>query len=261
VHGGVSFGPYVKGFEKLLAKPITYIETYLASEGFIAYQDRPDSNGGMHMVIDNGLFFEFVPFNEQNFDENGVLVNRFPETYTIDEVEEGKEYALLLTSVSGAYRYLIGDMIKFTDKSRYEVIITGRTKHFLNLCGEHMSQDNMNRAIELTERELNVSIPEFTVAGIEYDNMFAHKWYIGATEQVDAAIVKEAIDRHLKHLNDDYRVERIAAIKEVFVEVMPDQLFYDWMKKHGKVGGQHKFPRVLKGDMFKDWEAFLAEKK
>lgn len=261
VHGGVSFGPYVKGFEKLLAKPLTYIETYLASEGFIAYQDRPDSNGGMHMVIDNGLFFEFVPFNEKNFDENGVLVNRFPETYTIDEVEEGKEYALLLTSVSGAYRYLIGDMIKFTDKSRYEVIITGRTKHFLNLCGEHMSQDNMNRAIELTERELNVSIPEFTVAGIEYDNMFAHKWYIGATEQVGAAVVKEAIDRHLKHLNDDYRVERIAAIKEVFVEVMPDQLFYDWMKKHGKVGGQHKFPRVLKGDMFKDWEAFLAEKK
>lgn len=261
VHGGVSFGPYAKSFERLLERPITYIETYLASEGFIAYQDRPDSNGGMHMVIDNGLFFEFVPFNEKNFDKEGRLRTRYPETFTIDETVEGQEYVLLLTTCAGAYRYLIGDMIRFTDKSRYEIIITGRTKHFLNLCGEHLSQDNMNRAVELTERDLNVSLPEFTVAGIKYDSMFAHKWYVGTVDEVRAELLKQQLDKHLKDLNDDYRVERIAAIKDVIVEVLPTHYFYEWLKLHGKQGGQHKFPRVIKGGQLKDWEQFLENKR
>jgi hypothetical protein len=139
VHGGVSFTPYQKGFEKLLARPITYIETYLASEGFIAFQNRPEAEG-MQLVLDNGLYYEFVPFNEKNFDADGDIILK-PETHCIDEVEEGKEYALLLSSCAGAWRYLIGDTIKFTDLKRAEIVITGRTKHFLNFCGEHLSQE------------------------------------------------------------------------------------------------------------------------
>lgn len=258
VHGGVSFGPYEKGFRKLLGKPITYIETYLASEGFIAFQSRPDTPA-MQMVVDNGLFFEFVPFNDRNFDANGEMVNE-PEALTFNQVEEGKEYALLLSTCAGAWRYLIGDTIKFTDLARNEIVITGRTKHFLSICGEHLSQENMNRAMELVESDLNVGIREFTVAGVSHGSMFAHQWYLGTDASLDPDLVRQAIDAHLKVLNDDYRVERIAAIKDVNVHILPSQVFYEWMKMKGKEGGQHKFPRVLKGENLRSWEAFLIDK-
>ncbi len=260
VHGGVSFSPYAKTFEKLLAKPITYIETYLASEGFLAYQTRPNTTS-MQLVLDNGLFFEFIPFNEENFDDEG---HYFPdaETLTIDQVEEGKEYAVLISSCAGAWRYLIGDTIKFTSKAFSEIVITGRTKHFLNLCGEHLSQENMNRAIQLVEEQMNIAFPEFTVAGIKHDSMFAHKWYLGTPNDcsaMDVKAIRDRIDQNLKDLNDDYRVERIAAIRDVKVEVLPLELFYDFMRKLGKEGGQNKFPRVIKNEKLNDWEQFLDE--
>ncbi|MCX6230691.1 MAG: GH3 auxin-responsive promoter family protein [Bacteroidetes bacterium] len=255
VHGGVSFEPYKKGFEKLLARPLTYMETYLASEGFIAYQSRPNTNS-MQLVVDNGLFFEFVPFNGENFDDEGDL-NCNPKTLTIGQVEENKEYALLISSAAGAWRYLIGDTIKFTNKSLSEIVITGRTKHFLNICGEHLSQENMNMAVKMLGDELNVEIKEFTVAGIKYETMFAHKWYIGTDNNIDAELAKQKIDNYLKKLNDDYRVERIAAIKEVFVEVLPSRVFYDFMKSQGKEGGQNKFPRVLKNEKYNCWDEYL----
>ena len=129
VHGGVSFEPYKKGFEKLTEKPLTYIETYLASEGFIAYQDRQHAKG-MKLALNEHIFFEFVPFNDKNFDQNGNIVEN-PEALTIDEVEEGKDYAILLSTTAGAWRYMIGDTIRFVDKQKSEIIITGRTKHFL----------------------------------------------------------------------------------------------------------------------------------
>src|SRR5215472_2893363 len=166
VHGGVSFEPYKRGFEKLLGKPITYIETYLASEGFIAYQDRQDQRG-MKLVTNLHLFLEFVPFDNKNFDQDGNLVAN-PETLMIHEVEEGRDYAILLSTSAGAWRYLIGDTVRFTDKERCEIIITGRTRHYLSLVGEHLSVDNMNRAIQLVSEELNISIPEFTVAGVPH---------------------------------------------------------------------------------------------
>jgi len=258
VHGGVSFAPYQKSFEKLLAKPLTYIETYLASEGFIAYQSRPNANA-MELVLDNGLFYEFVPFNADNFDNDGT-VKKNANTLTIDQVEEGREYALLLSSCSGAWRYLIGDTIKFTSKPLSEIVITGRTRHFLNLCGEHLSQENMNRAIQILEEKMNVSVPEFTVAGIRHGSMFAHKWYLGVTGDIhtmDAQKIKEQLDQNLKDLNDDYRVERIAAIRDVIIELIPLQLFYEYMKMRGKEGGQNKFPRVIKNDQQTQWEEFL----
>src|SRR6478609_7314982 len=137
VHGGVAFEPYKKGFEKLLAKPIVYIENYLSSEGFIGYKDHEDAKG-LKLILDNNIFMEFVPFNDKNFDSEGNVVAD-PEVKMIHEVEEGKEYALLMSTNSGAWRYLIGDTIKFVDAELCEVAITGRTKHFLSLTGEQLS--------------------------------------------------------------------------------------------------------------------------
>lgn len=257
VHGGVSFSPYVKGFEKLLARPLTYIETYLASEGFIAYQSRPDTKS-MQMILDNGLFYEFVPFNDHNFDQEGYIKPE-AETLTIEQVEENKVYALLLSSSAGAWRYLIGDTIKFTDKNLCEIVITGRTKHYLNLCGEHLSQENMNRAVEMFEDDHNIEVREFTICGIKYETMFAHKWYLGTDSHIDPEMARAELDANLKKLNDDYRVERIAAIKDVIVEIHPTKVFYDWMKLHNKEGGQNKFPRVLKNQQIDKWEQYLKE--
>ena len=257
VHGGVSFTPYAKGFEKLLGKPLTYIETYLASEGFVAFQSRPNTKS-MHLVLDNGLFMEFVPFTSENFDEEGNLKPEI-KSLTISQVEEGVEYALLLSTCAGAWRYLIGDTIKFTSKELSEIVITGRTKHFLNLCGEHMSQENMNMAVKMAEDQLNIEVREFTVAGIKHDSMFAHKWFVGTDSKVNPEELAQAIDENLKVLNDDYRVERIAAIKEVFVEVLPSDAFYSWMRMKGKEGAQNKFPRVIKHKQFEEWENYVND--
>ncbi len=255
VHGGVSFKPYKKGFEKLLDKPLIYLETYLASEGFVAFQDRV--NEGMKLVLNNGIFYEFVPFTSQNFDEDGN-VRPDAEVFKVDEVEEGTEYALLLSTVAGAWRYLIGDVIRFTSLDRCELVITGRTKHFLSLCGEHLSMDNMNRAVELVEEELGIEIKEFTVSGEKYESMFAHRWYIGTDDKVDHESLKQKLDEMLCQVNDDYAVERLEAIKDIFIEVLPSHLFYDWLKEHGKAGGQTKFPRVLKESRLEDWKEFIA---
>lgn len=258
VHGGVAMAPYRKGFDKLMAKPIMYFNTYLASEGFIAYQDRQGTDA-CRMVLDNGIFFEFVPFTDRNFDADGTIVET-PETYHIGQVKEDVEYALLLTTCAGAWRYLIGDTVKFTSVERYEIVITGRTKLFLSLCGEHLSLDNMNKAVEIVSQELNIHIKEFTVAGINYDSLFAHHWYIGTDEPVDKTVLRKRIDEVLKELNDDYAVERTAALKEVIVDVLPTQVFYDYMHSIGKIGGAFKFPRVLKSKKITDWEDFLKEK-
>jgi hypothetical protein len=255
VHGGVSFEPYKKGFEKLLGKPLIYIETYLASEGFIAYQDRPNTIG-MKLVTNEHIFLEFVPFDEKNFDTNGDMIAN-PDALMIHEVEEGKDYALLISTPAGTWRYLIGDTVKFTDKEKCEIVITGRTKHYLSLVGEHLSVDNMNKAIQLVSEEMNISIPEFTVAGIPHGNFFAHHWYVACNDSVNAEQLGIAIDNKLKELNDDYAIERKSALKNVFIDVLSEQQFMDFMTAKGKMGGQHKFPRVLKGKMLEDWQRFL----
>ncbi|MEY4586377.1 MAG: hypothetical protein RLZZ446_1327 [Bacteroidota bacterium] len=255
VHGGVAFEPYKKGFEKLLGKPIVYVENYLSSEGFIGFKTREHATG-MQLILNNNIFFEFIPFDESNFDADG---NPYPEADAkmIHEVEEGKEYALLMSTNAGAWRYLIGDTIRFTDIERSEIVITGRIKHFLSLTGEHLSVDNMNKAIELVSDELNISIPEYTVVGFPYQSFFAHRWYVGTDDKVDAAVLRTKIDQHLRVLNDDYATERDSALKEVFLEVLPEQKFLDFMALKGKLGSQHKFPRVMKGKMLADWERFL----
>lgn len=255
VHGGVAMEPYKKGFEKLLGQPITYIETYLASEGFLAYQNRQDAKG-MHLALNNNIFFEFVPFDENNFDIDGNMVNN-PETYMIHEIDENRDYAILISTNAGTWRYAIGDTVRLVDKEKSEIIITGRTKHFLSLVGEHLSVDNMNKAIEMVSEDLNISIPEFTVAGEPYGQFFAHHWFVATDDIVNREELRVRIDEKLKELNDDYEVERKHALKEVIVTVLPEDAFMDFMKSKGKVGGQHKFPRVLKGKMLEDWRKFL----
>jgi hypothetical protein len=176
----------------------------------------------------------------------------------IDDVEEGKEYALLLSTCSGAWRYLIGDTIRFISKKSSEIVITGRTKHFLSLCGEHLSVDNMNKAVEMVSDDLGISIREFTVAGVTYDTLFAHHWYVGTDDAVDATDLRNRLDARLVELNDDYAVERKHALKEITVTVLPTATFYKWMASKGKMGGQHKFPRVLKKGLIAEWNAFLG---
>ncbi|MEG2665776.1 MAG: GH3 auxin-responsive promoter family protein [Bacteroidales bacterium] len=259
VHGGVSFEPYRKSFEKLLAHPLAYMETYLASEGFLAFQNRPNTSA-MELVLDNGIFFEFIPFNEQNFDESGNMVDK-PKTLFIDEVEQGKVYALLISTCSGAWRYLIGDTIKFTSIERHEIIITGRTKSYLSICGEHLSVDIMNHAVRMLGEEKGVGILEYTVLGVECDGMFAHRWFLGCDEPLDEKDASSCIDEYLKTLNDDYRVERLEAIRKISVEVLPTEVFYAYMRKMGKEGAQNKFLRVLKGSKAEEWLSFVKEYK
>lgn len=256
VHGGVSFEPYKKGFEKYLGKPLIYIETYLASEGFIAYQDRQDTKG-MRLVTNEHIFHEFIPFDENNFDAAGDVIPT-AKVLMINEVETGKDYALAISTSAGAWRYLIGDTIRFTDLQRSEIVITGRTKHFLSLVGEHLSVDNMNKAIQLVGEALNISIPEFTVAGVSHGDYFAHHWYIGCDDKIEPAEVRAQLDAQLKLLNDDYAVERGSALKEIIVDIYPTEKFLAFMEQKGKVGGQHKFPRVLKGTMLEEWNAFVG---
>jgi hypothetical protein len=259
VHSGVCFDPYVKSFERLLARPIVYNESYLASEGYIAYQ-QPGNVRSMTLILDNGIYYEFIPFNGDNFDADGNLLPD-AESVTLDEVVENKEYALLLSTCAGAWRYLIGDTIRFTSTEKCEIIVTGRTKQFLSICGEHLSQDNMNQAIRMLEDECNIKVNEFTVAGITRGTLFAHKWFLGTDDFIDPETASEKIDKYLKTLNDDYRVERTEAIRSVDTEVLPLRVFYDWMKIRGKEGGANKFPRVLKHELLAEWEEHIKRTK
>ncbi|MDX5319601.1 MAG: GH3 auxin-responsive promoter family protein [Bacteroidota bacterium] len=259
IHGGVAFAPYKKAFEKLVGEEIFYYETYLASEGFMAFATRPNAEG-MALQVNSGTYFEFVPFDRFNFSEDGDLL---PEAKALNimQIEPGVEYALVISTVSGTWRYLIGDVVKFVDSQNLELVITGRIKHFLSLCGEHLSVDNMTKAVHLLSEEYGTSMPEFTVMGIPHEGLFAHHWYIGCDQDLDPSDVKVKLDHYLKELNDDYAVERNHALHEILVDVVPHQVFIDFMKEKGKMGAQNKFPRVLKGDTMLEWQAFMAQRQ
>ena len=260
VHSGVAFAPYEKSFERLFGKEVLFVESYLASEGYIAYQVDLKRRQ-MQLLVDNGVYFEFVPFNEQNFDEDGNI-RPDCQTLTLSEVEPEQSYAILLSTCAGTWRYLIGDTVKFTDTKNCDICVTGRTKHFLSITGEHLSQDNMNRAVELLAEEMNVNICEFTVAGERHDTMFSHHWYLGTDDVLDPQAAISKIDSYLCELNDDYKVERLEAIRHLDIDVLPTQVFYDFMRDRiGKIGGATKFPRVLKGDRYEMWQQFLKERQ
>ncbi len=259
--GGVAFEPYRKSFEKLLAHPLIYLDTYLASEGFLAFQNRPDTTA-MTLVVDNGIYFEFVPFEEKNMTDEG---NVHPEAriLTLAEVQEDVDYVLLISTVAGAWRYMIGDTVKFTDLNRREIVITGRTKHFLNVVGSQLSVHKMNAAIQQLEEQFGVAIQEFTVAAVrrKEDQEYIHQWYLGSDDPMDEEEIAQALDEVLQEMNKNYRVARSKALKDVKVHVVSADVFYQWSEASKKKGGQVKTARVMEEEKFAEWEVFAKQVK
>lgn len=256
--GGVAFEPHRKSFEKLLAHPLIYIDTYLASEGFLAFQNRPDTDS-MELVLDNGVYFEFVQFKPENMNEAGA-VHPDAKALTIEEVEEGVDYILVISTVAGAWRYMIGDTVAFTDKSRAEIKITGRTKFFLNVVGSQLSVHQMDKGMEALQDKFNLAIPEYTVAAIQKNGEYIHRWYLGKDGgDADEMEVAQFLDNYLQENNKNYKVARSKSLKAVEVRLVPADLFYEYNEKQKKKGGQVKFPRVMKEEAFREWEGFIKE--
>ncbi len=253
--GGVAFQPYEKSFNKLLAHPITVIDTYLASEGFIAYQQRPETTS-MKLVTDNGIYFEFVPFEPEYVNKDGSITQEAP-VLNISEVEKDTDYVLIMSSVSGTWRYLIGDTIAFTDVKKAEIIITGRTKFFLNVVGSQLSVNKMETALRELEQQFDIELPEFTIAAVKIDDEFYHHWYLGTTANMEGDKLSEALDTALKKANKNYKVARGKALKGIKVTTVSPQVFHEWSAKNKKKGGQVKMEKVMDEEKFAEWEAFV----
>lgn len=258
--GGVAFDPYRESFDRLTDKEMIYLDTYLASEGFMAFQSRPNEDMAMQLVYDGDIYFEFIPFQEDHFDEKGSPSPDAP-SLTLREVEEDQEYALLISTVSGAWRYSIGDTIRFTNKEKAEIKITGRTKHFLNVVGSQLSVAKMTEAIEELGKMLHIEIPEFAVAAIKKDNDFYHHWILGIakTKDIKDEMLSEKLDKILKGKNKNYKVARSKALAGVSVKQAKPESFYDWQAKHKKKGGQVKMPRMLSEEQMNNFKTFLSE--
>lgn len=255
--GGVAFGPYEKSFNALLGKPITVIDTYLASEGFIAFQSRPETDA-MRLVIDGGIYFEFVPFDPDYIEQDGSLSQDAP-SLSLSEVRLDQDYVLIISTVSGAWRYLIGDTIAFTDIERAEIKITGRTKFFLNTVGSQLSVNKLNDGVQHLEDEFSIKIPEYTLCAKRIDGEFYHCWYLGTENKRDNTELADALDDYLKSANKNYKVARGKALKGVKITTIKPQVFYDWNGRNKKKGGQVKMERVMGEEKFREWETFVQE--
>lgn len=255
--GGVAFAPYEKSFNSLLDHPITVIDTYLASEGFIAYQERPETDA-MKLITDNGIYFEFVPFKPEYINQDGSLQQDAP-SITLAEVEVDQDYVLLISTVSGAWRYIIGDTIEFTDIDRAEIRITGRTKFFLNVVGSQLSVQKMNIALREIEAKFNIKVPEFTLSATRINEEFYHHWYLGTETDITNEELAEALDDILKEANKNYRVARSKALKGVKVTKVPIDYFSEWSGAQKKKGGQVKMERVMSEEKFNEWETFVSK--
>ncbi len=253
--GGVAFQPYEKSFNQLLAHPITVIDTYLASEGFLAFQNRPDTTS-MKLVTDNGIYFEFVPFKPEYINEDGSLSQEAP-ALTLAEVETDTDYVLIISTVSGAWRYLIGDTIAFTNVENAEIKITGRTKFFLNVVGSQLSVNKMEVALREMEEKFDIKIPEFTLAAVKINDEFYHHWYLGTETEINTEEIADALDNALKEANNNYAVARSKALKGVKVSTVKPDMFHEWNAKNKKKGGQVKMEKVMGEEKFADWEAFV----
>ncbi|AFL79593.1 GH3 auxin-responsive promoter-binding protein [Aequorivita sublithincola DSM 14238] len=253
--GGVAFQPYEKSFNQLLAHPIIVIDTYLASEGFLAFQNRPDTTS-MKLVTDNGIYFEFVPFKPEYINEDGSLSQDAP-ALTLAEVETDTDYVLIISTVSGAWRYLIGDTIAFTDVEKAEIKITGRTKFFLNVVGSQLSVNKMEVALREMEDKFDIKIPEFTLAAVKINDEFHHHWYLGTETDINSEEIAQALDEALKEANKNYEVARSKALKGVKVTTVSTEVFQEWNAKNKKKGGQVKMEKVMGEEKFADWEAFV----
>jgi hypothetical protein len=240
IHGGVNFSPYREQFEKIVPQTMNYLEAYNASEGFFGIQDRSDSSE-LLLMLDYGIYYEFIPLDELELENPNVL--------QLHEVKTGEVYALLISTNAGLWRYLIGDTVRFTSTSPYRILITGRTKNFINAVGEELMIDNAEKAISLACEHTGAILNEFTAAPVYFNDNenAAHEWLIEFErnpENID--LFCEQLDLELQKVNSDYEAKRYhdMILRKPIIRVLPKGTFYKWLKHKGKLGGQNKVPRL-----------------
>jgi hypothetical protein len=241
MHGGVNFTPYEQQFQSLIpSSKMHYLETYNASEGFFAAQDVIGRDG-MLLFLNHGIFYEFIPMNE--------LGKTHPETIGLEEVEVSVNYAIVITTNSGLWRYVVGDTIQFVSINPFRVKVSGRIKHFINAFGEELIVDNADYGITKAAKETNASVSDYTACPIYFSdqNNGSHEWAIEFdTAPNDAELFNTLLDTFLKEINSDYEAKRYKdiALSPPKVNVLPKGTFSSWLKHKGKLGGQHKVPRL-----------------
>lgn len=240
-HGGVSFEPYREQYKKILPhKNFKYYEIYNASEGFFAIQDLNYSND-LLLMLDYGIFYEFIPMDTFGTENQKVI--------RLADVELFKNYAMVITTNAGLWRYMIGDTVRFTSLSPYRIRVSGRTKHHINVFGEELMVENTDSAIAKTCLMLNCEVKDYTVAPIFMHDKEkgAHEWMIEFKKQPeDIKLFQKTLDENLQSLNSDYEAKRYnnMTLNPLLVNVAREDLFYDWLKENNKLGGQHKIPRL-----------------
>jgi hypothetical protein len=240
LHGGVSFVPYKEQFKKIIGKDINYLETYNASEGFFASQDGL-SDDGLLLFTQHGIFYEFMPVEEYG--------KKFPQTVGLGKVELHKNYALIISTTGGLWRYIVGDTVQFTSLHPYKIKVTGRLKHYMNAFGEEVIVDNTDKAIAMACETTGAVVNDYTAAPVYFSSNSngAHEWLI-EFEKAPASLpaFTEALDTALKSLNSDYEAKRYKeiALRMPILHALPPGTFNDWLKSKGKLGGQHKVPRL-----------------
>lgn len=259
IHGGVSFDPYREIFRKLIPSPqMTYIENYNASEGYFGIQDDPKKND-MLLLLNHGVYYEFMPSEE--FDKE------HPRCISLAEVEEGINYALVISTNAGLWRYLIGDTIRFTSINPFRFKLTGRTKNFINAFGEELIVENAEQAITQTCLQTGAEVTDYTAAPVFFNetNNGSHEWLIEfKTPPDDLERFRKLLDENLKNLNSDYEAKRFKniALSLPTINIVPQGIFYNWLKKKGKLGGQHKIPRLFNNRYYvEDVKAFMEKQK
>ena len=248
-HGGVAFSPYRQQYEELIPKAdMNYMETYNASEGFFGLQDDP-ADPAMLLMLDYGVFYEFIPMDE--------FGNEHPTVLPLRGVEKGKNYAVVISTSCGLWRYIIGDTIRFTSTDPYKFIITGRTKHFINAFGEELIVDNAEKALAYACQQTNAEVSEYTAAPVFMDNRAKcqHQWLIEfAREPHSLQAFADILDHKLQEINSDYEAKRYKNITLQPLQIVKARpgLFNDWLKAKGKLGGQHKIPRLSNSRQYID---------
>jgi len=240
-HGGISFVPYRELYKQLICSDkMHYVETYNASEGFFGVQTDPTTSS-MTLMIDYGVFYEFMPMEEFGKDN--------PQVVPLEGVELNKNYAMLISTTCGLWRYMIGDTVKFTNKKPYQFVITGRTKHYINAFGEELIVDNAEKGLARACAETGAHVLDYTAAPVFMDAnaKCRHQWLIEFEKKPDSlAHFADVLDKALQEINSDYEAKRYKNVTLQPLEVIPARvnLFHDWLKNKGKLGGQHKVPRL-----------------
>lgn len=240
INGGVSFVPYREQFEKIIGAPINYLEVYNASEGFFAAQEKPDDDG-MTLFTEHGVFYEFMPAEEYG--------KPAPKTVGLNQVVLNQNYAIIISTTGGLWRYLVGDTVRFTAINPYRIVVTGRLKHYMNAFGEEVIVDNSDKAIAQASQKTGAVVSDYTAAPLYFteNSNGAHEWLIEFEKEpssLEAFTV--ALDEALKEANSDYEAKRYKniALRLPLVRTLPRGAFTQWLRSKGKMGGQHKVPRL-----------------